>query len=550
MATVKPNEVIAAYHRLDGNKTAVAEELGLHRDTVRKMLREAGIDKPLHGGRAEYMEPNVKPLPAKGKVKRYLLTSAQNNTKVHGRFLENLEAYADYVDAEIMVSRISYNKNAYQGKSVKPGRGPTAEDMADLWFDPKIEKYVCDDPVVHGSCQWQLAPTLLWCAEMNTQPTAERPLSGLYTYSRQSSGIFPHAKIAMESVPVAKGEDPKFIYTTGSVTHRNYIQKKAGLKADFHHAYGALIAEVNSDGEWWVRQINCSGKGSFYEIPAGADGTLLVEDGEVYADQGVAGINWGDVHTAEIDPVALAANWGVGGILDTLRPQVQFMHDVFSMRSRSHHDMRAFGKMYQKFLDGIDSVEAEVAETAALLHTAARDWCNTVVVNSNHDRHGERWLDEEDYRRDLLNSEFFLEAQLERVRSLRARSKDPSRTPWAFLEWALRRAQCPAKTVFLPRDASYIICKDKSGGIECGWHGDEGPNGSRGTTRGLVNSGRRVNKGHDHTATIMDGVYSAGACQRSFEYMHGPTSHSISHIITYPNGKRTIITLRNGKWRA
>ena len=38
-------------------------------------------------------------------------------------------------------------------------------------------------------------------------------------------------------------EATKFNYSTGTVTQRNYIAKKEGLKAEFHHQYGALIVD-------------------------------------------------------------------------------------------------------------------------------------------------------------------------------------------------------------------------------------------------------------------------------------------------------------------
>jgi len=81
-------------------------------------------------------------------------------------------------------------------------------------------------------------------------------------------------------------------------------------------------------------------------------------------------------------------------------------------------------------------------------------------------------------------------------------------------------------------------------------HGDEGPNGARGSTANLTKLGRKVNKGHDHTATIMGDVWSAGACQLRFCYMTGPSSHSVSHVVTFPGGTRTMITVWEGKWRA
>ena len=86
-------------------------------------------------------------------------------------------------------------------------------------------------------------------------PTASNPLSGFETYSGRNSSIFPHAKLAMHSIASLQGSGAKLIYTTGTITQRNYIQKKAGILAEFHHCYGALLVEVDHEGVWKVRQI-------------------------------------------------------------------------------------------------------------------------------------------------------------------------------------------------------------------------------------------------------------------------------------------------------
>ena len=539
------DQILESYSRL-GNKSAVARELNINRTTVYSHLDAAGADTPIAAGRLHYMEPNVLPLPEEG-VKRYLVTCAQNNTHINQKFWDNLVAYSTFIDAEIMVARFTYNKASYSsGKSVKPGRGPTLGDKADAWWDPELAPYICDDPERHGSCRYRLAPGLLFAAEMNILPTAARPLSGLETYTGRESAIFPHAKIALESGASAQGEPTKFNYTTGCVTKRNYIQKKTGLKAEFHHAYGALIVEVRPNGSWWVRQLNADGKGRFYDIPRLSDATgVLVADGEVHKVDEVEAVNWGDVHASEIEDETIELNWGEGGILDQLKPRYQFMHDIFSFRSRSHHEMKSFGRMYYKHVFGEASVEEELQVTANVAIKADRHFTQMVVVNSNHDRHGERWLDEADYRADPLNAELFLEAQLSRIRAIRTKES------WDFHTWGMRRAGVGDDVLFLEKDQSFVICKKGSGtGIECGMHGDLGPNGSRGTTNNLTKVGRRINKGHDHKATIMDGVYSAGACGLNFPYMSGPTSHSISHIVTYPNGKRAIMTVWDGDFRA
>lgn len=533
-------KIVKAYHRF-GNKSMVARELGINRSTVQKHLKDAGEFGPIYTGTLGDITPQDMELP-KGGVKRYLLTSAQNNTQLHEKFWQNLLAYKEFLNAELMVARYTYNKASYSSsKAVKPGNLPTDDDKGEAWWHYALDPYVCDDRERHGDCRYRLAPGLQWCAEMNILPTQILPLSGLNSYTGRDSAIFPHAKVAMESVASARSEATKFNYTTGSVTLRNYIKKKTGLLAEELHRYGASIVEVNEQGDWWVRQIIADESGTFYDIPDfGAKGAVKLENGDVTTGHPIEAANWGDIHASEAELEQIDIAWkGDESIIDTLQPKYQFMHDIQSFRSRSHHEMKKFGRMFKKWMGGEDSVEEEVKVTAEVLNMANREGTTMVVVSSNHDRHGERWLDEADYRKDPLNAEFFLEAQLSRVKAYRCQED------WDFNEWSLERAGVPPTTIFLKQDDSFVVC-----GVEMAMHGDEGPNGARGSTSNLRSLGRPVNKGHDHTATIRGNVYSAGAMQLQFVYMSGPSSHSVSHIVTYPNGSRAIITVWDGKWRA
>jgi hypothetical protein len=549
-----------------GSQNAAADALGWKRTKLQSRLRsvqaraaraaehapEIPEAPPLHGAVAARAAHPAAPPGA--RVARYILTAAQNNTPVHAAFLANLEAYAEATGARIMVSRFSYNKSAYRdAKSTKAGRAPTAADTEGLWYDPAIAPYVCDDPARHGSCRWELAPAsasgdggLLWCAEMNILPTAVRPLSGLESYSGPASGIFPHAKIALESVPVIGDRPPKFNYTTGAVTQRNYVAKKEGIKAEHHHQYGALFVEVDlATGDWWARQLNATDDGSFYDL------TRRVSGGKVTLGHRLLAFNPGDVHAAEIDPTTRACLWAPGGALDILMPKYQFWHDTFSHRNRSHHELKSFEARFAKWVAGAaaDSVEHEVRVTAELLSEAYRPWCQTLVVSSNHDRHIDRWLDEADYKQDPVNAEFFLAAQLARVRIIR--ELGPRR--WDALHWALERCWLHANEArpiarFLGRDESFRI-GPPGHEIECGSHGDEGPNGARGNAGNLARIPIRMNVGHAHSACLREGLAQAGVCHRPKQssYAHGASSWSTSHIFTYQNGKRAIATERGGK---
>lgn len=523
------------------------------------MLDQGIGEKPILTGRIKPLSVKKLPLPLPGEVFCYLLTAAQNNTAVHSKFLRALEQYRDWLankharPTRLQVSRFTYNKTAYDNAQLaKPGRAPTASDHDELWYDEAIGPYICDGPEVN---QIELAPGLRWCAEMNILPTATNPLSDLQTYAGENSAIFPHAKVALRSVPRMPGEHPRFLYTTGAVTQLNYIQRKAGQKAEHHHVFGALIVEVNSTGDWWVRQLNADKNGCFYDCPGGS--VVKVTPDGVEEGHRAEAITWGDVHAGEIDEDVKRICWGEPlsppGVLETqeckpvpiidcLRPRYQFYQDLHSQRSQNHHD-RSFSRRYEKYVKQQDGVLEELQQVQEFLHLAHRDWCQAVVVNSNHDRHGERWLDEADYKADLPNAKFFLQAQLTRVCAI-----EEGNDRWSFLEWALRQLGCP-EIRFLCIDESFVV-GPRHHPVECGLHGDLGPNGARGSTRNLATLGRRNTKGHSHVAEIIDGTYSAGTCQLNFSYNHGPTSWSISHVPCWPNGKRCILTQRAGKYWA
>ncbi len=524
-------KVVEAYHRF-GTIMGTARALGINRSTVRNHLVYAGEydSRPMFAGRVASMEVKTRKLPKRGQVKRYFLTSAQNNTLVAPKVWDTMMSIVDHYDAELMVGTFTYNKASYGKKSTKRGGAPTSSDKEDLWYDAELEKHIVDEPV-------RLSPTLEWRGEMNILPTAVRPLSDLEKYTGERSGIFPHAKLAMASVASGKYEPTKFNYTTGTVTKRNYIQKKAGLKADFHHVYGGLIVEVDSEGDWFVRQININSSGLAYDLDK-----CFTPDG-CTEGHSIETVTWGDIHTAAIDPHIANLCWGENGVMDTLKPKYQLMHDILDMRARNSHTAKRklCHDRFAAYVLGHDSVEVEVSDVADLLSNVSRPWCKTIVVDSNHNDMMTEWLRIGDYKTDPINAIYFLEAQLHAYKSIR----DNPTTPLNMLKWGVERALGERDDIqFLLQDESFTVLN-----IEHGMHGHLGPNGARGSETNLAKLGRKVNRGHSHSAGILDGIYTAGLTgQNDQGYNKGPSSWSASHILTYPNGKRAIITMINNKW--
>ena len=542
------DETVAVYERNEGNVRATASELGIERSTVRRRVSKDGRGKvkPLAGGTKIGTETKVVKLPSEGRVKRFILTSAQNNTHVHGELLANLETLALYYGAEVIVGTYTYNQNHYGKLSVKRGKDKPEEKA--LWYDPAITKYIRDERV-------QLAPGLVWCGEYNALPTNVNPLAGLESYTGRQSAIFPHAKLAMRSIATMQGEGVKLNYTTGTITQRNYIQKREGTIAEFHHIYGALLVEVNSNGNWWVRQLNHDeGTGTMQDL------TVVVKNGRIVDKNArVESITHGDLHGVFADPEVVKASLEM---VDELQPKFQFLHDVMEGAAVNPH-MRKYQANHEKFhvwLRGYHKLDNELVDTAKLLESYERPFSRTVIVDSNHDDPWiKRWLREYDYRKDPPNTEVFLKLQAYLYRNIRngvtdeesrARKANPKMVrDINMVEYALRDiGGYKAKAKFLNADESFLTCDRK---IENGMHGHLGPAGSYGSPSNLSKMGRKANTAHTHSCGIWNGLYVAGTSSKlRWDYTKGPSNWSHTHIVTYENGKRALITLYDGKWRA
>lgn len=530
---VTNEQVAAAFEAANGNVRQAARVLGVARSTIRRHAAKVGLGKkPIAKGSRYGLKTIKMVLPEKGKILRYILTSAQNNTYVHDGVWENILALAKHYDAKILIGTFSYDQNSYGLLAVKRGKkNPTERE---LWYDEKIEPYINDTRV-------QLGKGLVWCGEMNILPTAADPLIGLETYSGRQSAVFPHAKIAMRTIASVQGSGAKLNFTTGTVTKRNYIQKLAGLKAEFHHTYGGLLVEVDEAGIWKVRQLDAEdGTGTLYDL------TLRAKDGVVTDGHRVEAIHWGDIHATTIDSVVLELSaTGKNNMLDVLKPRYQFIHDLMEGASVNHHSARNPLERFRTSLRGLSVVHEELIRSAEVLAKYFRKDTKMIVVNSNHDRWLDRWLDSYDPRiDDPRNAEIYHDGNAARYRKVRLEGKDLN-----VLEYLMRAhaaLKIPAK--FLDLDESFLLCNKR---LECGQHGDLGPNGKQGSPAALARCGRRANIGHTHTAGIWDGLYVAGTSTTfRMGYNHGPSAWTHSHIVVYENGKRAIITMYESEWRA
>jgi len=120
-------------------------------------------------------------------------------------------------------------------------------------------------------------------------------------------------------------------------------------------------------------------------------------------------------------------------------------------------------------------------------------------------------------------------------------AKDPE-SPFAL--WASKRMT--SNTRFLKRDDVEIIL-----GIIVSLHGDKGPNGARGSIVNLSKMGVKAVIGHTHTPGIEKGCYQVGVSTGTLSYARGsPSSWLPCNCVIQPNGKRQLVPIINGRYRA
>lgn len=527
-------EIVAAYNDIERFPTieAVAKQVRLTAGSLRNRIgaiRREATAKLIDRYALRHQSPRSN---ADGLVRRFLLTAAQDDTDIHEPFWQNLLAYGAHIGAEVVVGPFTYNKAVFSDHETRSG-----------CFRAALQPYLRYDRMDLGS--------IVFCAEMNTLPTAKDPLSGLDAYTGTKWGVFPHAKIALVTVPTLVGHMPKQIMTTGCVTRPNYIQKKAGLVAEFHHCIGATLVEIDDANRVWCRQINATSDGAFQDLDA------YVSEGVVTHGHRVEAIGWGDIHKPKLDPLVALTSWGIDletsevrpgeSMIDVLRPRYQFFHDLLDFTARNHHRIKDHRFRFAMAQAGTERVEEEVQVTARFLRQAQRDFCESVVVFSNHDDALGRWLDTADFREDPINAAYFLRLQLARYAAIE-NGDDRHNIFHQALRWA--DPDDLHGITFVDDDESFLICQ-ASGGIECAMHGHRGINGARGSARGFQKTSVRTNRGHDHSPSIHGGVYTAGLAGLLDQgYNRGLSGWMHTDIVTYPNSKRTLVTKWDGRWRA
>jgi len=427
-------------------------------------------------------------------TKRFLITWAQNNTPIHKKFLENMEAYSEHIGAEILV---------IAGRYKNPTSIFSKEQNEEEFWDKSVVQYL--DANRHS-----LNGYVTVLSDLKIQPTAINPLSSLAGLSGKESTIFGHPKQQLEVIPTLEGYREKIMMTTGSVSLPNYTDSKSGKKGEFNHIIGCLVVELDGEDSF-MRHISADDDGSFSDLK------FRVKNRKVTDNNGIDGIVLGDIHLGQDNDVIMESTFNI--IKDFNAPKV-VLHDLFDAYSVNVHETKNPFLQYQKELADRNDLKKEVDAMLAWLGDLKEITDEIIIVKSNHDDMIDRYLTNEDWKRGHIKNAL---TYMQYSTAILTGEAENGIIPWVI-------NQTYPSVITLDLDSSYRI-----NGWEIAIHGHQGSNGSRGSKNVFRKLSTKLITAHTHSPHLADGAACVGCtCKKKQGYNKGGASSWLySHVIIH-----------------
>lgn len=437
------------------------------------------------------------------KHKRFIITSAVNDTDLVKGAFKTFVKMAKELDACLLIIPGVYKNPDLKHQGV----------INSYSWPSEIMPYLCNADV-------KLNNSLTIRGLTRIQYTAINPLSGMNHAGDICSEIYGHPQIAMEPVATPKSVMPKIMHTTGTISVKNYGGSKQAKKAEFHHSIGGIFVEIEGD-KFWPTQIRYDGQGvhlfdKFYSPRA------------VRKVKSIPAIVFGDSHLRFLRPEINRAH---NKVRKALQPEYEVYHDLHDHHIGSHHNENNTLFHLKKSISKEFSIRKELNLCVNFLN----DKPNAVLVDSNHNRHLDQWFNRFKPNRDPVNLELYYE--LAGLASDDIKAGGDGNLLRCYLE-----KYCKHPVTYVTGNELFEIEE-----IDISQHGDRGPNGARGSARSFSKSGYKTIIGHSHTPRIEKGCYQVGTSTIDMDYAVGYSSWLITNCFIYPNGKRGMFTLVEGK---
>jgi hypothetical protein len=494
----------------------MCKQLGLNQNSTvervyRKKINKLGLSTIATGMENADEFKKAKEKVFNSKKKRFIISWCQSDTDIHEDFFTNIEAYAEFIDADIHIIAGRYkNPNSLEASKQQESK----EKNKNYWHKRVI-------PYLDANRQ-NLHELLCVLSDVKIQPTASSPLSGLNSITALESCIIGHPRVHLKSLAVLDGYPNKLLLTTGALSVPNYTDTKTGVKSAFHHTFGFVIVELDGD-IFHVRQIQCSDDGSFYDL------NTFVSDGECtnQIKEKYPAIIFGDLHYGNHSEVALKTSLNMAYNFDVDKI---IIHDILDGKSISHHELNNPFIQMENELTGKGDLEAELNSVVDFINE--NNDFNFIVVSANHNDFVDRWLNNTDWRK-VPNRRAYLKY---------ANIVADGLAPKGIVAYVLENQTSNCKCLGI-NDSCRLL------DWELAMHGHIGQNGSRGSVTQFKNLNTKTITGHSHTPAREDGSVVVGTLTNlRLGYNNGASSWMHSNAIMYPNGKVSQLNIIKGRY--
>ena len=443
---------------------------------------------------------------------RFVISTAVNTKPANIEFLNALKNYADRRNAVLLWLPSHDVKNA--------------KKTFEWEFDPALKcgYVITSDTVLNNN---------LMISGITTSAKQRNPLTGVsrFTSQYEKSIVFPGCKQMQENIATQKDFTPHMATTPGAVTVPDYsceqlIAGRTNYIAERDHQAGAVIVEIENDRRFHLRLIQATDDGSFTDL-----GTCYHADGTTSKSRDAV-LVCGDSHAGNHNIELFKT------VLDLLRDSsfvtTMVLHDLCNSSAVSHHEANDIITRVLRVKDGTDLIENEVTEMVKYLNNCTElSGMDVVVVNSNHDRHIDRYIKEARFAKDTRN----LECALELASAMIKNPNLASSLQYLAENKSSVKLNKPHRIKWLKLDESY-----KRYGVELGVHGDLGVNGSRGSMLSYEKALYNAVVAHSHSAAVLKKIFRVGTLSnKDMGYNHGLSSWTHTCCLVYEDGTKQLI---------
>lgn len=452
------------------------------------------------------------------KGKRFIVTSAQNNTQVTDVFSQ-LEALAKDIDAQLIVIPFQYNKNAFSAQVEK----------SDVYFASDVKPFLQE-----ADCWIGQEFDVRLAVSANVLPTAKYPVNAAATLNAgELVTVIGSPKQQLKTLPRLNKAPIKEAWTTGTCTAYNYTESRAGAEAEVEHIFGGLLIDIDNYGSINVTNIRQH------------DGSLAL-----MVDNQQLGVNCtlespcvvlGDLHCEMQDESAYnkTLEW-----LEAVSPAKIAVHDILHFATRSHHNRHSGKHLYKMYHQG-QSVYKDLLKVIEQLNEIAQYTDEVYIVESNHNSALDNWLDDASYspKQDPENAKLYYIVNWAVCESIDA-GEDRAALQVTLMDIV--------KQTGLPELAEnirfgYMDEPEMWYGFDVSQHGHKGANGSNGSPTQLSKWRLPLVTGHTHSPSIIGNVYTVGVLAKLNQGYNrgGSSSWNQSNMVIHSNGTCQVMRVDN-----